>query len=862
MQHVSLSIAALLLLHASSAAQSGAFQWSDEFDHSGLAGRVYGLGTFNGDLIAGGDGMIGDGQVFDNVARFDGTRWQAMGGGIGGISPFGGLGRVVDAFIEFGGELVAGGTITSAEGVSAQGVVRWNGSQWSPMGLGMGLPQTFGGTVFEFAIWQGELYAAGDFTIETVATGEEIRGIARWNGTAWESVGGSFDTNPSVLDHARSILATPQTLYLGGDFDSIGGVPIQGIAAWNGSTWSPVGGGTTGSVRALIEYQGELVAAGSYTAIGGTPARKIASFDGTSWSAFGAGVPDTSISTSVEDLLIFGTDLYVSGGFHEGDGVMSRSIIRWNGTQFSSVGGVWGSGQITTVFDMTLWNGSLILGGEFSRASTTYPETVGQSLVSDSVIAFDGAQWSTISRGLGFNDRINDFEFFDGGLIALGQFTEAGSAHASTIAYFDGTEWLTMPSPPGGIPNDALIFQGDLVVATEDAVSRWNGTQWSVMPGDSPGTTLEVYQGNLYVAGLGPPKRWDGTTWVDFGTPIFGQMDDLHVYDGKLWMAGSFSYFNGPGPHLATWDGTTMASVGADGGTAEVFEIFEGDLIVGGDFDSVAGVTTGPLARFDGTTWSSFPGITGTQVMDLEPFRGELFASGDLIQGANDPRDYGARWDGTSWLAIGDGIDAPARKILADEARGELWFGGNIRYVGDQIPSWYIGLWRTSETGDAFCFGDGAGTPCPCGNVDSTPAYGGCLNSAARGARLTAFGSASVSDDTLSFSLTDATPVSFGVLVSANNRLGTPSGSGIMAFDGLRCVGGGLQRHGSRATDSEGTSVASWGLGAGPAGGLIAQGGFGAGQVRHFQVFYREFTDAACQSGQNTTNGVTITFVD
>ena len=165
---------------------------------------------------------------------------------------------------------------------------------------------------------------------------------------------------------------------------------------------------------------------------------------------------------------------------------------------------------------------------------------------------------------------------------------------------------------------------------------------------------------------------------------------------------------------------------------------------------------------------------------------------------------------------------------------------------------------------EEYCFGEaGACTPCPCANGAAVGAGGGCLNSAGGSGRLIGSGIASSSDDTLRFSVTSATPSTFGVLVSASNALPTsgacPPGSGVQsaALDGLRCVGGGLLRHGARSTDVNGdigATTNAWGPPGGPARGLVANGGFAGGQTRHFQVFYREVPTLGCGTAQNTTN--------
>ena len=173
----------------------------------------------------------------------------------------------------------------------------------------------------------------------------------------------------------------------------------------------------------------------------------------------------------------------------------------------------------------------------------------------------------------------------------------------------------------------------------------------------------------------------------------------------------------------------------------------------------------------------------------------------------------------------------------------------------------------------SFCNGDGGvslGCPAsPCGNNAPAGTTGGCLNSNGTSARLIASGVPDVSTpaDTLHFDLVGGTfPGSFGVLISGDNQLpnagACPPGSGITSatLDGLRCVGGAAQRHGSRSLGTMGSTSAGWGPPANPTAGIGVTSGFVAGQTRHFQCFYRETPTLGCMTGQNTSNGISVTF--
>ncbi len=160
------------------------------------------------------------------------------------------------------------------------------------------------------------------------------------------------------------------------------------------------------------------------------------------------------------------------------------------------------------------------------------------------------------------------------------------------------------------------------------------------------------------------------------------------------------------------------------------------------------------------------------------------------------------------------------------------------------------------------CHGDGGAglgcTDCPCSNSGTPGHPGGCLNSTGTSVLLYGEGTASVTSDSFQLRVKHSRPGTFGYLASGGNQLappGCPSGSGVQnAFDdGLRCTGGAVRRHGPRVTFADGEINQYF--------GLVAQGGFTAGQVRHFQYFYRDDISAGCQTGRNSSNALTVTVV-
>jgi len=93
------------------------------------------------------------------------------------------------------------------------------------------------------------------------------------------------------------------------------------------------------------------------------------------------------------------------------------------------------------------------------------------------------------------------------------------------------------------------------------------------------------------------------------------------------------------------------------------------------------------------------------------------------------------------------------------------------------------------QTGNvSFCFGDGSGLPCPCGNNGSTAR--GCANSNAGSGGAQLHGAGNTIPDTMTLTATDERPTALSIFLQGDVVLGTPVPFG----DGLRCVGGNLKR--------------------------------------------------------------------
>jgi len=103
-----------------------------------------------------------------------------------------------------GPQLVVGGFFRSAGGVAANGIARWDGTTWQPFATGVagGFPAVRALAVLpsSFGALANQIIVGGQFR---TAGGVTVNGLARWTGSSWQTVPGW--TNPSNNVYALAI---------------------------------------------------------------------------------------------------------------------------------------------------------------------------------------------------------------------------------------------------------------------------------------------------------------------------------------------------------------------------------------------------------------------------------------------------------------------------------------------------------------------------------------------------------------------------------------------------------------------------------------------------------------------------------
>jgi hypothetical protein len=208
-----------------------------------------------------------------------------------------------------------------------------------------------------------------------------------------------------------------------------------------------------------------------------------------------------------------------------------------------------------------------------------------------------------------------------------------------------------------------------------------------------------------------------------------------------------------------------------------------------------------------------------------------------------DPRPANAALTSVG-MAPNDGFFTPA------QYRGGFEANNSQPWTCNWTAAYAFGFMPTTEIGTRYCFGDGSGTACPCGNNSAVGADAGCLNSLGSAGTLRATGCANIGNDTLV--LTGAQMPTTGSVLYFQGTVQVGGGAGGVFGDGIRCAGGSVIRLGTK-TNAGGTS--QYPSGSQP---VSVKGGCAAGDVRNYQAWYRNAGAFCTVSTFNLTNGVQI----
>jgi hypothetical protein len=422
-------------------------------------------------------------------------------------------------------------------------------------------------------------------------------------------------------------------VYVGGRFTDAGGAPASRIARWDGSAWQTLQNssiftdGVDDNVYALAVDGNDVYVGGFLLNSGGYYANHIARWNVTDAQWYGLG---NSVNGAVNVVAVSGDYVYVGGDFTSAGGIPARSIARWNvmSHAWSTLGGGWveGCGGLfcnPNVYAIAISGADVYIGGDFGSAGGT---PVGAVTAWNSTYNI----WLTLGGGVGCSGffcshYVTALAIGPGGagVFAGGVFETAGGTTVNNVAYWDGSTWHALDDgvdngTNGGVAALAADPYGDVYVGGDFAdvgnhIKYWNVFFWSSLGSGVSGP----------VAAL----AYSGMTLTVGGN--FTTAGGIAANNVATWNEGSSSWQ----PLGSGVNKTVQAlAVGGDG------------LYVGGYFTAAGALGASHVARWDGTAWSALGSGTDQPIIGLAATPGAVYAGGRFRNAGDKPSFSVGRW--------------------------------------------------------------------------------------------------------------------------------------------------------------------------------------------------------------------------
>ena len=464
-----------------SASASGIAQWNGS-SWSAVGGGVAGgspfsditrLAVLNGTVYASGSFTSAGGVAATNIASWNGSSWSALGSGVS---------STVTRLYSNVTNLYVGGSFLLAGGAIANGLASWNGATWS----GIGSSGRMNGVSFPVLAVTSDgtnLFAGGSFTAAG-QTGANY--VGRFDGTNWYPLGSGIGP-AGGLTIVRSLTMTTNGVYVGGQFSSAGSVSAANIALWNGTSWSALGSGPGGVVAGMLTRpEGLYIVGASLEGSGPNYFSPIfMRWDGTNWynalatsNCFFA-EPFNTPDLTMDAIAAVGSNIYVGGRFSYAQGdqnfIMDATscpdIFCINNGGFATLVG---TGVNSNVLDMAVIGTNLYVAGYFTNAG---------GIAASHIAMWDGANWHTVGSGVVGSGYVDALAALGANLYAGGTFTNMGGVAASRVARWDGNNWWALGSGANSTvlglfsSGNNLYVGGGFKIAgnkASDYIGRWN----------------------------------------------------------------------------------------------------------------------------------------------------------------------------------------------------------------------------------------------------------------------------------------------------------------------------------------------------------------------------------------------------
>ena len=511
---------------------------------------------------------------------------------------------VLTTSIQSDGKIIIGGSFTTYNGNSRNGIARLNtdgtlDATFNP-GTGPSYPMTIGNVGVSTTSIQsdGKIIIGGNFTSYN---GISRIGIARLN------TNGSLDAtfNAAFYDDTVNInsvytisIQSDGKIIIGGGFKFQQGLSGYRIARLNtngtrDATFN-LGTGANSVVRSTsIQSDGKIIIGGYFTSYNGIARNRIARLntDGTLDTSFnpGTGVSGPfSVTVNTTSIQSDGK-IIIGGEFTSYNGIARDKIARLNtdGTLDTTFNPA--TGQFSVVYSTSMQsNGKIIIGYTNSNDTTI---TIAR-------VNIDGTLDTTFNPPTGQFSVVYSTSIQSDGKIIIGRYI-SGIARLNTDGTLDATFDKDLGGANSGVGPTSIQNDGKIIIG--GAFTFYNGISRNGIARLNTNGTLD--------ATFNPGT---GANDVVYTTSVQS--------DGKIIIGGNFTSYNGISRNgiarlntNGSLDATFNPGTGASGGVIDISIQSDGKIIITGNFTSYNGILRNRIARLntEGTLDNTFNPGTG-----------------------------------------------------------------------------------------------------------------------------------------------------------------------------------------------------------------------------------------------------------
>jgi hypothetical protein len=501
------------------------------------------------------------------------------------------------------------------------------------------------------------------------------------------------------------------TLYVGGSFSQLMGVPCSNIGQINLNTMvaSPLTTGCNGAVEALCwdametsTLVGQLFVGGTFTNAGGVTVSNIAKFSNGVWSAMGAGVDAAIYCFDFDSKL---QRLYIGGIFANAGGVAATRIC-YNDTNatYTALGA--GCNGMVRSIKVDLNNDRVWVVGDFTTAN---------SVTVNYFTYWNGSTFVAMGGGTNNSVRCISLDIARNCVYIAGQFTVAGGAsHTRFVKYaISSSTYVSAALIPATVTKmdydsvtDRLLLGGDFIgtVGTIrcDRALIVNPSDMSLTAGPFMPTSVTAICAEVDAWGTNGKAAAQSTNAVNFGGILNESSGFLEGIQANghincfcrgagdlVYLGGAFNTVNGvAASRVASYNVKTgevkALSYGVNNTVNALgYDTFANKLYIGGEFTYINDIwlSVNQITLWNPATESYSAlgsGLNGpVRAFAFDPFLNRMYIGGNFNTGNGVTVNRLTYWNGTTFVAFGAGANGDVRALYYANT-GLLYIGGDF----------------------------------------------------------------------------------------------------------------------------------------------------------------------------------------